>query len=203
MVPRFSQRPTDSGSHTSTSRPAANRHGLHVHPDFEAEFPGSNAFASEIIGTMIVAADLIQDRIQRHLDAAIGLTEPVFEALTVLDGAGRPLTPSQISERTVKSSATTTSTLDTLERRGFIRRTPNPNDRRSLLIEITEDGRTATDKALPIVHHCEAELLDGVANEDLQSLRDALYGIVTRVNELNAAKIDLNAAERVRPIHLN
>ena len=113
------------------------------------------------------------------------------------------MTPSQISERTVKSSATTTSTLDTLERRGFIRRTPNPNDRRSLLIEITEDGRTATDKALPIVHHCEAELLDGVADEDLQSLRDALYGIVTRVNELNAAKIDLNAAERVRPIHLN
>ena len=35
------------------------------------------------------------------------------------------------------ASATMTATLDLLERRGWIRRIPNPGDRRSVLIEIT------------------------------------------------------------------
>ena len=49
----------------------------------------------------------------------------------MIEGADEPLTPSQISERVVAASATTTATLDLLERRGWIVRQPNPADRRS------------------------------------------------------------------------
>ena len=42
-----------------------------------------------------------------------------------------------------------TATLDLLERRGWIRRVPNPADRRSVLIEITPEGRATTDQCSP------------------------------------------------------
>ena len=42
-----------------------------------------------------------------------------------------------------------TATLDLLEHRGWIRRAANPDDRRSVLIEITPDGRAIADQLLP------------------------------------------------------
>lgn len=47
--------------------------------------------------------------------AKIGLVrlgQPAATTLAVLDGAGGPLTPSQISERMLVASASTTATLD-------------------------------------------------------------------------------------------
>ena len=48
-----------------------------------------------------------------------------------------------------------TATLDLLEHRGWIRRIPNPDDRRSTLIEITPDGRAAADQLLPGIRTLE------------------------------------------------
>ena len=70
-------------------------------------------------------------------------------ALAVLDGASQPLTPSEISERLLVASATMTATLDLLEHRGWIRRTPNPEDRRSVLVRITVEGQAAADQLPP------------------------------------------------------
>ena len=50
-----------------------------------------------------------------------------------------------------------TATLDLLERRGWIRRVPNPDDRRSVLIEITPDGRAITDQLLPGIRALERQ----------------------------------------------
>jgi DNA-binding MarR family transcriptional regulator len=60
------------------------------------------------------------------VEASFGVGQPAATTLAVLDGAGGPLTPSQISERMLVASASTTTTLDLLERRGRGRRMPNP-----------------------------------------------------------------------------
>jgi DNA-binding MarR family transcriptional regulator len=39
------------------------------------------------------------------------------------------------------SSAGITSRLDRLEKRGYVKRTRHPNDRRGVLVELTESGR--------------------------------------------------------------
>jgi DNA-binding MarR family transcriptional regulator len=47
------------------------------------------------------------------------------------------------------TSATVTGLLDTLEARGLARRLRNPKDRRSVLIEITREGRRLLDQLVP------------------------------------------------------
>jgi DNA-binding MarR family transcriptional regulator len=83
----------------------------------------------------LVAAAL--DRIFR----AHGLTGPGYNVLVILAGAGTPLAPHVIGERLLVTRGTVTGLLDSLEKRGLVRRTPHPQDRRMLLVELTGRAR--------------------------------------------------------------
>jgi DNA-binding MarR family transcriptional regulator len=81
-----------------------------------------------------------------HLIAAeladLDLTASEVNALANLaDGQGR--TVSQLGAAVGARPTTLTSVLDRLERRGHITRGPLAGDRRSVLIELTDSGRTA------------------------------------------------------------
>ncbi len=49
--------------------------------------------------------------------------------------------PGEIGERRLVTRGTVTGLIDTLEARGLVRRTPHPEDRRMLLIELTDDAQ--------------------------------------------------------------
>src|ERR1700758_3070429 len=65
--------------------------------------------------------------------AGLGLTD--MQMLHVLQLYG-PSTPSRLAAETRLSSGGVTVALDRLEKGGYIRRQPNPGDRRSLIIHI-------------------------------------------------------------------
>lgn len=56
---------------------------------------------------------------------------------------GGPHTPSDIGQRLNLTSGSVTALLDRLEGAAFVTRTPNPDDRRSLLATLTPAGRHA------------------------------------------------------------
>jgi len=47
--------------------------------------------------------------------------------------------------------ATTTYTVDTLEKRGFVKREPDPRDRRGVLAKVTPAGREIVKKATKLL----------------------------------------------------
>ena len=73
---------------------------------------------------------------------------------------------------------------DLLEHRGWIRRIPNPDDRRSTLIEITPDGRAAADQLLPGIRTLEKSILSALSCEERAHLLDLLAKILTRAAEV-------------------
>jgi DNA-binding MarR family transcriptional regulator len=73
-------------------------------------------------------------------DLGIGPSEVV--ALGLLYQGG-PHTPSDIGQRLNLTSGSVTALLDRLEGAAFVARTPNPDDRRSLLATLTPAGRHA------------------------------------------------------------
>jgi DNA-binding MarR family transcriptional regulator len=73
------------------------------------------------------------------LAARQGLSATEEKALDLLDRFG-PLTGRQLAKRTGLAPATVTGLVDRLEAKGFARRTANPRDGRSILIE-TVPGR--------------------------------------------------------------
>ena len=100
-------------------------------------------------------SEALLGELDRRVRVTFGIPQAAATALAVIDGAGVPLTPSQVSDWVLIASATMTATLDLLEHRSWIRRVANPDDRRSTLIEITPDGQVATDQLLPGIRTLE------------------------------------------------
>jgi len=73
---------------------------------------------------------------------------------------------------------------DLLEHRSWIRRIPNPDDRRSTLIAITPDGRAAADQLLPGIRTLEKSILSALSYEERAHLLDLLAKILTRAAEV-------------------
>lgn len=80
--------------------------------------------------------------------------------------------------------STLTSVLDRLEAEGLLSREPNPEDRRSILIDVTALGRRTGRRARAEVEKFEDEILRHVGEEDLTGFRQVMAAIaeVTQVD---------------------
>ena len=113
--------------------------------------------------------------------ASIGARETVLNSLAVIEGADRPLTPGEISERTLTSSATMTATIDALEHRGWVRRVSNPDDRRSVHVEITDEGQAVTDRFLPGIRKLDVAICAGLSSTERTTMLKLLAKVLTQL----------------------
>ena len=120
-------------------------------------------------------------------------------ALAVVEGADEPLTPSQISERMLVASATMTATLDLLEDRGWVVRRTNTEDRRSVLVEITDEGRAAADRLLPGIRIVEREVMPTLTARERRQLLVLLGKVLKRAAEVEEAPPTPLVGARKRP----
>lgn len=93
-----------------------------------------------------------------------------------------------LSFRADKDQATLTKILDILEKNEFLERIPNPVDRRSFLIRITEKGKRLVEDVSPELEKVYAKVL-----EDIESDKIAVY---TEVLLSLEGKIDFLLEER-------
>jgi DNA-binding MarR family transcriptional regulator len=63
-----------------------------------------------------------------------------------------------------------TRLLDRLESKGLIRRRRNPDDRRSIVFELTDDGRTLVPRIGPVFGRVIRRLLDGFSEPEIRQL---------------------------------
>jgi hypothetical protein len=96
-----------------------------------------------------------------------------------------------------------TATLDLLEYRGWIRRIPNPGDRRSVLIEITPDGRAAADQLLPGIRTVEKSILSALTPGERAHLLDLLTKVLARAADAAADQPEPLNGQRNRPARLD
>lgn len=87
------------------------------------------------------------------------------------------MSPSELGERLIVTRATVTGLLDSLERRGFVRRSANPADRRSLLVEITPEGLGVVQQVRTIIHHRETAWMRVLSDAELRVYIDLLHRI--------------------------
>ena len=175
---------------------------VRVDPDFEDEYPDADASCTEAFATLLVAGNVLAAEHERRIEHTLGVSESVAQALAVVDGAVRPLTPTEISERTLLASATMTAVLDTLERQGWIRRTPNPDDRRSVLIEITPEGRELADRFIPGLHIVERRVMSALTRRERHQLLALLGKVLAIANGLADEPVEPLEGERHRPDRL-
>jgi DNA-binding MarR family transcriptional regulator len=88
-----------------------------------------------------------------------------------------PKSAGQLSEATGLSSAATTTMIDRLERKGFVRRIRNDTDRRQVLVEMTPSGHERTWEFYGPLATEGAELLRRFTKDQLAMMRDHLVAI--------------------------
>jgi len=94
----------------------------------------------DCISFMVGKAAQQVTRRARELLAPFGVTPVQYAVLKVLSDA-EALSGAEIGKRMVLDSASITGVVDRLESIGLVRRMPNPNDRRALLIAATGEAR--------------------------------------------------------------
>lgn len=110
-------------------------------------------------------------RRQEETFGRFGLNRGEVGVLSALRVSGPDrLSPTQLFKGLMLSSAGMTSRLDRLERRGFVRRAPDPEDRRGVLIELTDEGRAVLDEAVAANTKLERELLAGLDDRESEQL---------------------------------
>jgi DNA-binding MarR family transcriptional regulator len=122
-------------------------------------------------------------RRQEEVFGRFGLSRGEVGMLSALRIAGPPhrLSPSRLGRGLMMSSAGITSRVDRLERRGLVRRLPDPHDRRGVIVELTDDGLEAVDAAVRAVSLSDNQLLERFDPAELASfealLRKLLAGL--------------------------
>jgi DNA-binding MarR family transcriptional regulator len=139
------------------------------------ERPDLDASPMGVIGR-IARLGRFHDRSIGAVLAGHGLQFDEFDVLATLRRTGPPfrLTPTQLRSSMMVTSATMTNRIDKLERRSFIVREPDPDDRRGVLISLTANGRALVDRAVADHVDNEHRLVSGLSTAERKSLANLL-----------------------------
>lgn len=120
------------------------------------------------------------DRARRDVFRRSDLEPWEWDVLSALRRSGAPfqLSPKQLLQQTLVSSGTMTNRIDRLVGRRFVRREADPDDGRSILVILTDDGRIRVDAAITRLVDVEADLLQGLSRGD----RDRLAALLRKLS---------------------
>jgi DNA-binding MarR family transcriptional regulator len=82
--------------------------------------------------------------------------------------------PTRLARGLMLSSAGITSRIDRLEHRGLVRRLPDPNDRRGVIIELTDEGLAIVDAAVSANTASDLQLLERLNAAEVAQLEQIL-----------------------------
>jgi DNA-binding MarR family transcriptional regulator len=88
-----------------------------------------------------------------------------------------PPTMGPVASLLAMDRTTLTAALKPLERRGLVKIQPDPNDRRSRVLILTEKGRTLLARAIPVWQRTHEEIENLVPSIDWDTLRNNLRSI--------------------------
>ncbi|WP_433221252.1 MarR family winged helix-turn-helix transcriptional regulator [Microtetraspora malaysiensis] len=101
---------------------------------------------------------------------AVGLGATDLYALNIL-GLGGSMTPGELGRRTGLTTGPTTRLIDRLEQAGYVRRVPDPDDRRKIIVELVARP-TGLDEVLAPARQKIGAIVQGFSPEQQAVLFD-------------------------------
>ncbi|UWQ80039.1 MarR family transcriptional regulator [Leisingera sp. S132] len=165
------------------------------HVDFitqqwEQERPDLDVTAMGVIGR-VARLYLAYQREMHKTFAAFGLNAAKFDVLATLRRSGAPytLSPGDLLKATMVASGTMTNRIDRLEADGLVKREVNPEDSRSFLVGLTEEGFALIDRAVTTHVQTQAKLLEGMSTQDVEAFTVLLGRALAAAESAEAAKL--------------
>src|SRR5215831_19461603 len=170
------------------SRPRRNDERDHVDSfleDIGADLPEHLDLTVEGIVDRIGGINYRIKRMHNETLEELGLTMSDWHVLTALRWAGAPYrrTAGALARRADLTSGAMTSRLDALEKEGLVRRLRDPEDRRSVLVEMTKKGLEKHEEAMAIQGPKEALLAKALTNREKEQLNSLLRRVMVTLEE--------------------
>jgi DNA-binding MarR family transcriptional regulator len=102
----------------------------------------------------------------------------------VIEGEGQPMLTGEVAGRMHITSGTVTSLLDNLERKDYVVRSADADDRRRVLVDITPAAQAVLDEVLPAIQQVSRRIFDGIGIQRQQALLDILGDVRAAIAEL-------------------
>src|SRR5215213_3662530 len=130
------------------------------------------------------------DVLDSELERDAGIPMRWYDALVHLEETPAGLRMNELAERILYSKSGFTRVVDRLEEAGLVRRVRPENDRRSILVVVTDEGRTTMERARRhhrsgIEQHFSCHLTDA----DIKALTRALEKISAHARPLRPGRI--------------
>lgn len=115
----------------------------------------------------------------------LGLTMSDWHVLTSLHWAGEPYRrkAGKLARHAELTSGAMTSRLDALEKEGLVRRLRDPDDRRSVLVELTDKGRETHEQGMGIQAEKEALLAEALTAREKEQLNSLLRRVLLTLED--------------------
>jgi DNA-binding MarR family transcriptional regulator len=135
----------------------------------------------------------IARRLQKLLDETVaehGLSHGEWKVLSSLRWAGPPYNRSagEIARIADLSNSAMTSRLDRLEEAGLVRRLRDPDDRRGVLVELTEQGHALWEEALAVQAEKEALFASALTERQREQLNGLLRNLMLEFERRGVGK---------------
>ena len=146
---------------------------------WEATRPDLAVGALQVTARLSRIGPLLARRQEEVFDR-FSLSRGEVGALSALRISGPPyqLSPTRLAKGLMLSSAGITSRIDRLERRGLVRRLDDPDDRRGVIIELTDEGRQVVDEAVAALAISDRQLLDRLEPGEVEQLEGLLRKVL-------------------------
>jgi DNA-binding MarR family transcriptional regulator len=135
-------------------------------PDWKEEYPNLDLTVEGIVQRIEKLARYLKRSMSETL-AEHGLKLGEWSVLGQLRRVGPPYrkSPGELTEHGELSSGAMTNRIDRLEAAGLVKRLPNPEDRRGLLVELTDAGHKAWEDLAEDQGVKESTLVAGTLSE--------------------------------------
>jgi len=140
----------------------------------------------EVTGRLSRIGPLLGRR-QEAVFSRFGVNRGEVGALSALRVTGPPhrLSPTRLGRGLMLSSAGVTSRIDRLERRGLVRRLPDPDDRRGVIVELTDEGGRLVDEAVAAVAESDRQLLARLDADEIAQLQALLKKLLASLEPVD------------------
>ena len=170
-----------------TTRPTAERDAVDANLEIWArELPELDLETEGIVERIHRLERFIDRAMQETLDA-FDVMHGEWKVLANLRRAGPPYRgkPGKLAKRLDLSSGAMTNRLDNMEARGLIRRLDDPDDRRGVIVELTDAGRELWDSTVAAQAEKES-LVDSVLGErEKRQLNDLLRRLMQAFEDVH------------------
>ena len=157
-----------------------------------AEQPGTEMIDLEVEG-LVDRIGGINRRLKRAMETTLAEHDLTFQDWQVLCSLrihrdSNRSSPGELAAELELSSGAMTNRLDRLEQSGLVRRLPDPEDRRGVLIELTPEGRGAWDRTAGVQARREAFFASALTKAEQKQLNGLLRKLMLALEKLEPGR---------------